>query len=363
MVCDDVDRRPVVTMEFAFSSADPPDRHSADRACTASEFTVYLHSRKRAGRRSLAHVLMNESAELQVAGTVLLKGQEGFGHGRRIHADVQEGPIPLIAIATAVDDGSACSFARLLARLPGETFTTRSEAAIVDAAAGTLHALDDEFARMTVHCRMGASRDDAAGVGGVIELLRQHGIAGATVLSGGDGVAAGQRYRDGTFTRSPAVPALVVSVDRARALAPAMPALVTSPHVDMVTAKPIWVWKDRGRVAGTPIAADADGWRSLSIFVAEDAILWRPIHRQLITQLRRAGAAGATVVRSRFAYVRDDPLRPQRGWRTRREAPTVTTIVDTRDRVARWFEIVDELTGDTGLVTCEAVRVVTARRD
>jgi PII-like signaling protein len=32
-------------------------------------------------------------------------------------------------------------------------------------------------------------------------------------------------------------------------------------------------------------------------------------------------------------------------------------VVDTRDRVARWFEIVDELTGDGGLVTCEPVRI------
>jgi hypothetical protein len=33
----------------------------------------------------------------------------------------------------------------------------------------------------------------------------------------------------------------------------------------------------------------------------------------------------------------------------------LTVVVDTPARIRRWFEIVDELTDQTGLVTCETV--------
>jgi PII-like signaling protein len=35
-------------------------------------------------------------------------------------------------------------------------------------------------------------------------------------------------------------------------------------------------------------------------------------------------------------------------------------VVDTPERIARWFRIVDELTGEAGLVTSEAVTVARA---
>jgi PII-like signaling protein len=95
----------------------------------------------------------------------------------------------------------------------------------------------------------------------------------------------------------------------------------------------------------------------LAIFTADDH-LWRPLHSRLMTELSKAGAAGATVLSGRLAYVLDDPLLPQRGWFSQPEAPMVTFLVDTRDRIARWFEVADEMTGDAGLVTCEAVRVL-----
>jgi PII-like signaling protein len=75
----------------------------------------------------------------------------------------------------------------------------------------------------------------------------------------------------------------------------------------------------------------------------------------LVTQLLNAGAAGATVVPGQLGFALGDPMRPDRGWFIRRKAPIVTTIIDTNDRIARWFEIVDALTGDHGLVTCERV--------
>ena len=40
----------------------------------------------------------------------------------------------------------------------------------------------------------------------------------------------------------------------------------------------------------------------------------------------------------------------------------VTVIVDTPERIARWFAIVDEVTGETGLVTSEMVPAASIRR-
>ena len=330
---DGVNRRLVETLESASFPIEPPNFVSVESAGLAAEFTVYSHSSKRAGRRSLIDALMNEGAQLGTAESVVLKGTEGFGATRRVHAEIREGRIPLVAITTVTDNDSASAFTGLLSRLPGEPLVTVAETAILDAAAGPLKALGDAFTQLVVHCRIGAGLKDPAGVGAVIELLRQRGVAGATAVSGGDGFTAGQRHRDGAFARSPMVPALVISIDRARVLATVVPPLVASPHVAMVTAKPIWVWKDRAGVAGTPIAADADGWRSLSVFTADDPHRWRALHTRLIAHLRNAGAAGATVVQGQLAYVRGDSLRPQRRWVSRREAPMITKIVDTRDRV------------------------------
>jgi len=39
----------------------------------------------------------------------------------------------------------------------------------------------------------------------------------------------------------------------------------------------------------------------------------------------------------------------------RRPGPVLTVVVDTPARIRRWFEIVDELTDQTGLVTCAMV--------
>ncbi|HEU4977515.1 MAG TPA: DUF190 domain-containing protein, partial [Solirubrobacteraceae bacterium] len=44
-----------------------------------------------------------------------------------------------------------------------------------------------------------------------------------------------------------------------------------------------------------------------------------------------------------------------RFWSLRRHVPVLTVIVDTPERIRRWFAIVDELTAETGLVTSELV--------
>ncbi|MBV8940350.1 MAG: DUF190 domain-containing protein [Solirubrobacterales bacterium] len=44
----------------------------------------------------------------------------------------------------------------------------------------------------------------------------------------------------------------------------------------------------------------------------------------------------------------------------RRHVPVVTVVIDTPDRIAETFEVVDELTDEAGLVTSEMVPAMTS---
>ena len=68
-----------------------------------------------------------------------------------------------------------------------------------------------------------------------------------------------------------------------------------------------------------------------------------------------AGAAGATSLRGVWGYHGDHAPHGDTMWQLRRRVPIVTVVIDTPDRIARWFEIVDELTAETGLVTSELI--------
>jgi PII-like signaling protein len=65
-------------------------------------------------------------------------------------------------------------------------------------------------------------------------------------------------------------------------------------------------------------------------------------------------------VRGVWGYHGDHRPHGDTFWQLQRRVPVVVVIVDTPANIRRWFEIVDELTGETGLVTSELVPV--ARR-
>ena len=75
----------------------------------------------------------------------------------------------------------------------------------------------------------------------------------------------------------------------------------------------------------------------------------------LILRLRREGAQGATALGGLWGYHGDHPPHGERFWSVRRHVPVVTVLLDTPANARRWFEIVDEMTRETGLVTSELV--------
>lgn len=85
-----------------------------------------------------------------------------------------------------------------------------------------------------------------------------------------------------------------------------------------------------------------------------------PLHRVLVRRLRQSQVAGATSVRGIWGFHGDHAPHGDKLLQLRRHVPVVTIIVDTPDRIGRAFEIVDEVTSESGLVTSEMVPAATA---
>jgi PII-like signaling protein len=87
----------------------------------------------------------------------------------------------------------------------------------------------------------------------------------------------------------------------------------------------------------------------------------QPLHSGLIGRLRRDGASGATALRGLWGYHGDHQPHGERFWSVRRHVPVITVLLDTPANARRWFEIVDEMTRETGLVTSEVVPALWSR--
>ena len=97
-------------------------------------------------------------------------------------------------------------------------------------------------------------------------------------------------------------------------------------------------------------------WQKLMVYASEQARHGRsPLHVALVRRLRESGASGATCLRGVWGFHGDHAPHGDRLLQLRRHVPVVTIIVDTPERIADSFEIVDALTDEGGLVTSEMV--------
>jgi PII-like signaling protein len=78
-------------------------------------------------------------------------------------------------------------------------------------------------------------------------------------------------------------------------------------------------------------------------------------------QERAASGARAFVAVCVWGFHGDHPPHGDRLLQARRHVPVVTVVIDTDDRIARAFAIVDEMTADRGLVTSEMVPALAQR--
>ena len=81
-----------------------------------------------------------------------------------------------------------------------------------------------------------------------------------------------------------------------------------------------------------------------------------PIHRAIVQRLFDSRTAnGATVLRGIWGFYGDHKPHGDKMFQLTRQVPVTTIVVDSPERIAASFDIIDDLTDPHGLVTSELV--------
>lgn len=322
------------------------------------KLSAYFAERERAGQAYLADALLDLYATRGVATSIALRGIASFGPHRIVRSDEslslsENLPITVIAtdtaeVISAVADDAAGLIRRGLVTVERARQQTPADGAV----------------RLSVYLgrqqRIGGEPADVA----TTALLHRLGFAGVVVHLGVDGTADGRRRRAKFFSRNADVPVLVLAIGTAEQAAAAIAALDGL----RFTVERAQICKRAGELLAAPRplpAVDRDGlglFQKLTVFTEEDARYGgRPIHRALVDRLRAAGwASGATVQRGIWGFTGPGDPHGDRMFALGRRVPVTTVLIDTPDAIARSFGIVDELTAEQGLVTCESVPAMLA---
>jgi PII-like signaling protein len=266
---------------------------------------------------------------------VLLRGIEGFGLKHHLRTDrllTLSEDLPVMAVA--VD-----TRARIEGLLGEVDALERHGLVTLEPAQLEPGAELAGETKLTVHLGRQERIDGMPAFVAVCELLRRHGVDGATVLLGVDGTARGIRRRARFFARNADVPVMVVAVGPAERIATVLPELGDR----VFTLEPVSVCKRAGRLLAPP-AAEGE-LQELTVYASE--------HAELVRRLRAGGAQGVTCVRGIWGFHGDHAPHGDRLLQLRRRVPVMTIVVDTPERIASSFAIADELTARAGLVTTE----------
>jgi PII-like signaling protein len=324
------------------------------------KLTAYFGERLRHGDRFLSDALLDLYGGNSVATSVVLRGIASFGPHHVLRSDQslsmsEDSPIAVAAVDTA--DKMAGLADQVTEMVPAGLVTLER----AHFGGGSTWAPD--AATLTVYL---GRQDRANGLPAhraVCDALHRHGFAGASVFLGVDGTAGGQRRRARFFSRNMGVPVMIIAVGTGGQVADALPELETLLREPTFTIERTQLCKRDGEVLARPAALPATDdrgralWQKLMVYTSEAALHdGAPIHRAIVHQLLESGAAcGATVLRGIWGFHGDHEPHGDKVFQLARQVPVTTIIVDAPDRIARSFDIVDELTAHHGLVTSELV--------
>jgi PII-like signaling protein len=330
------------------------------------KLTTYFGERDRVGRGFLSDAFIDLYARHELETSLVMRGVEGFGlkhhaHTARLLSLSEDLPLVAVAVDTrprieaALKDVNELHFDGLVTLERARMLTGRIEPLDLPA---ELH----EATKLTIYVGRQERVGGKPAYEAIVGRLHHGGIAGATVLLGVDGTAHGRRERARFFGRNPAVPLMIIAVGDGHRIAALLPELGTVLQRPLVTLERIRVCKRDGAKLAEPRhlpETDASGlgvWQKLMVYAGEQSRhRGQPLHTHLVRALREGGAAGATSLRGIWGYHGDHEPHGDVFWQLRRRVPVVTVIVDTPERIRRWFEIVDEVTDEAGLVTSEMV--------
>lgn len=335
------------------------------------KLTTYFGERHRTGDSLVADALLDVYGRHAVQTSVLLRGVEGFGHKHHLRTDrllTLSEDLPVMSIAVDTRERIEALLPEVLA-IKRHGLVTLERARLLSGDIGPVALPADlhEATKLTVYV---GRQEQVYGVPAflaVCELLHRRRIAGATVLLGVDGTAHGQRARARFFGRNSDVPTMIVAVGDGQQIARVLPELGGLLRRPLLTLERVQLCKRDGELLSRPratAAGDEPGlttWQKLMIYSSEQARHGRtPAHIAIVRALRRSGSRGATTLRGIWGFHGDHAPHGDRLLQVRRHVPVVTIVVDTPDRIAAAFDVVDERTSERGLVTSELVPALTA---
>lgn len=332
----------------------------------ALKLTVHFGERDRLNGRLTSDVLgdLYQRHGLQTA--ILVRATEGFGSKHRLHTQrllTLSEDLPLVWVAVDARERIEGLLPEVQAVVIGGLVTLERTRLVTEI--GSDARLAEGLAGATKLTLYLGRQERVAGrpaYAWAVDVLRRHGVAGATVVLGVDGITHGVRRRARFFSANSDVPVTVTSVGAGNAIAQTLAELREHLERPLLTLERVRVCKRDGVVVQAPSElpdTDAAGlgvWQQLMVYTGEQARHGRhPLYIELIHRLRLEGAAGATAVRGIWGYSGEHAPHGDRLFAVRRRVPVVLTVVDRPAAARRWWQVIDELTSEAGLVTSETV--------
>ncbi len=330
------------------------------------KLTTYFGERHRTDGGLVADELLGLYGRRMVQVSLLVRGVEGFGRKHHVRTDrllTLSEDLPVVSVAVDTRERISALLDELLAiKRHGLVTLERARLLIEDVDAVVLPEDLEEATKLTIYVGRQEQVQREPAFLAVCELLHRRRIAGATVLLGVDGTLRGQRERARFFGRNANVPLMIIAIgsgERIGAVLPELAGLLAQP---LFTLERVRVLKRDGELLSRPreiAATDPSGlpvWQKLMVYTSEQAkYRGSPIHVALVRALREHGAAGATSLRGIWGFHGEHAPHGDRLLQIRRHVPVITIVIDSPDRIGRAFEVIDELTHETGLVTGELV--------
>ena len=335
------------------------------------KLTIYFGESDRVGRELLSDALMRLFDDADVQAAVLLRATEGFGIKQQLHTQrllTLSEDLPLVAVAVDRRVKIEAVLPHVQSLVEGGLITL--ERARLVAGEVTKAELPEELheaTKLTIYLGRAERAEARPAYVAAVDLLRLHGLDGATVLLGVDGMTHSARHRARFFSRNTNVPLMIVASGSGAqvqgALAP-LGELLANP---LLTLERVRVCKRDGVKLAEPRHlperddAGLGVWQKLMVHAAESARHeGHALYLQLIRRLREEGATGATALRGIWGYSGEREPHGDRFWSLHRGVPVVTVVVDEPGAIQRWWGVIDEVTDEAGLVTSEMVPAVHA---
>ena len=335
------------------------------------KLTTYFGERHRVGREFLADAQLDLFGRHGLATSVLLRGAEGFGFKHHLRSDrllTLSEDLPLVAVGVDTRARIETVLEELRA-IQRTGLITLERARMLRGEIGPVELPEElhEATKLTVYVGRQERVYRVPAFVAVCDLLHRRGLAGATVLLSVDGTAHGERRRARFLGRNADVPMMIIAVGSGERIGHVLPELGALLRRPLITLERVRVCKRDGELIQRPHGlpgTDRHGmpmWQKLMVFTSEVALHdGQPVHREIVQQLRRSGARGATALRGIWGFSGDHTPHGDRLLQMGRRVPVLTVVIDSPDRIAASFSTVDELTREHGVVTSEMVPALRA---